>query len=467
MSESPKHQNKSALSAAAEQVLAATASDRVALIRELLEKGDNASILEVSSALHPADITELLQQLKSEERRQFIDILRDQFDPEVLTHLEHGLQSEVIEHMGAEDAASAIAQLDTDDAVQVIEELPEDAQQEIMQAVPEETRADLEEGLAYPESSAGRLMQKEFVAIPEFWTIGDTIDYLRENTNLQQDFYVLFVMSPQHHPVGSILLSRVIRSSRDKKIRDLMEEDIRTINTNMDQEEVAHIFRKYGLVEAPVVNDEGRMVGVITVDDVVDVIREEEEEDYLRAGGIIEHNLHASPIEMVKMRFPWLLVNLATAIFASWVIWLFEDTISRWVALAVLMPIVASMGGNAGIQTVTVAVRAITSHELTTSNAISVIRKEMLAGLLNGVVFALIMGTAIWSFYGDAQLAMIFGIATISTLMLAGLAGAIIPVVFHRAGVDPAVASGVFLTMLTDMAGFFAFLGLASWLLQI
>ncbi len=436
-------------------------------IREALAEQNKAKIAKLTQLLHASDTAELLGLISRSEREQLLRALGDDFDPETLTYLDEEISEDIIDVLGAQKVAEALTELETDDAVQVIEDLEAEDQRELLEAIGDAgTRAELSEGLAYPEESAGRLMQKRFVAVPEFWSIGDVIDFLRQSKDeLPDDFYEIIVVDPRYHPIGSIMTSRLIQSQRSTKISELMREDIHSIPIDMDQEEVAYIFRRYGLVEAPVVNPEGRIVGVITIDDIVDVIKEEEEEDYLRAGGVIDRDIHAGLLDTVSRRLPWLVVNLLTAAMAAWVISQFESVIERWVTLAVLMPVIASMSGNAGIQSVTISVRAIATRELQSHNAWPVIRKEMLTNMLNSLVLSLIMSVAVIVIYQDIRLAGILSVATVGTLTGAGLVGAFIPLLLNKLKIDPAIASGVLLTTITDMLSFFMFLGLASLLI--
>lgn len=431
-------------------------------VREALETQDSVRVCQLVEDFHASDYAELFGLISSVERRQLVEAIYEHFEPEILTYLDEAVRVEVMNYLGTEKLAEAIAELETDDAVQVIEDMKAADQQELLEAIPEEYRADLEAGLAYPEESAGRLMQKRFVAVPEFWQVGDVIDFLRKSDDLPEDFYEIIVVDPRYKPVGSVMISRVMQNHRNRSIRELMKDDIQPISTTTDQEEVAHLFRRYGLVEAPVVSEQGRLVGVITIDDVVHVIAEEEEEDYLRSGGVIDRDLHAGLFSTFRRRFPWLAVNLLTASLGALVIGQFEATIAEMVTLAVLMPIIASMAGNAGIQSVTVAVRSIATRELQRHNAWPVIRKEMLTNLLNGLGLGLLMIGAIMAIYGNLQLAGIFAAALVGTLTIAGLAGATIPLILSYFKVDPAIASGVFLTTLTDILSFFTFLGLAA-----
>jgi len=323
----------------------------------------------------------------------------------------------------------------------------------------------VEEGLAFPEDSAGRLMERDFVAVPAFWSVGETIDFLRESDDLPNDFYDIFVVDPRHKAVGTIALSHVLRSKRPIKIKDIMVSDIVTVPAMMDQEEVAFLFSQQDLVSAPVVDDANRLIGTITVDDVLDVIHEEAEEDIMRLGGVSSDDLYSAAFETGRSRFSWLFVNLLTAIAASIVIGLFEGTIEQIVMLAVLMPIVASMGGNAGTQTMTVAVRALATKELTASNAMRVLGKEALVGVYNGFLFALLIGCVAWYWADSWQIGGVMAIAMIVTLVLAAFSGMAIPLILARTGIDPAIASSVILTTITDVVAFTAFLGLAAWLL--
>lgn len=415
----------------------------------------------LASSLHPADLADLLQILSPEQRVALVRELDQAFDPETLTHLDVSMRDQLMREVGSEWSSAMLAQLDTDDALELVASLEEEEQLKILSGLPLPDRAALEQGLAFPEYSAGRLMQRELVAVPEYWVVGQTIDYLRSTPDLPDEFYDIYIVDPRFRPVGSVPISNVLKSKRSIPMRRLKIKETYRISASLDQEEVAFLFRQYGLVSAPVVDDGGRLLGVITVDDVVDVIQEEAEDDILKLGGVQETDVFQPPLKTGLRRMPWLFVNLATAVIASLVIALFEDAIEQIVALAVLMPIVASMGGNAGTQTLTVAVRSLAVRELTASNTRRMLIKEFLVSVLNGCVF-LACGAALALFwFGNPQLAIVFGAAMIITLMAAGLAGITIPMVLHRFGLDPAVSSAVFLTTVTDVVGFFAFLGLA------
>lgn len=437
-------------------------------IRQAIKAIDEKNTTQLQAFIkehHAADVADFIDLITHEQRRIFVKMVGATINPEIFLNLHSDVREELLGLLGNDESAAVITQLDVEDAVQVIEDLDESEQQEILEAIPLEQREELEEGLSYPEDSAGRLMSKHIVAVPQFWTVGQTIDFLRKEEGLPEDFLEIYVVDPSFKPVGAVRISKIMRNKRSIVINDIMYTDIRTVSVNMDQEEVAFMFRQYGLVSSPVLRNDGRLVGYISMDDIVHVMQEEAEEDIMRMGGISETDLHSFVSETAKRRFPWLVVNLITAILASVVIGVFSDTIEQVVALAVLMPIVASMGGNAGTQTVTVAVRAIATKELTTTNALRVIAKETFVGSINGLLFAIIMAIVVQCWYGDIMLSIIFGVATILTLILAGMTGAAIPLILVKLGADPAIASTVFLTTVTDVAAFAIFLGFATLIL--
>ena len=437
------------------------------LVRKIEKALDEHNLRKVErklAPLHSADLADLLERLHKDDRDTVVDLIRPQLqiDADVLTHLQDEVREQVLERLEPEEIAGALVELDSDDALDLVEDLDDQEREEILASMPTAARMLVEEGLTFPENSAGRLMQREFVAVPMFWTVGKTIDYLRAADDLPDDFYVLFVVDPMYRPVGTAVLSRVLRSKRSVKVETLLSDEVHPVRAELDQEEVAFLFRQYGMVSAPVVDEADRLIGVVTVDDVVAVIDEEAEEDLLKLGGVSEDDIYRDVLNTTRSRMSWLAVNLLTAIAASAVIAIFESTIERVVALAVLMPIVASMGGNAGTQTLTVAVRALATKELTTSNAARVVWKEIMVGLLNGLMFAIVAGGLTWLWSQDAVLAAVIGAAMIINLIVAGFSGAMIPLALEKMGVDPAVASAVFLTTVTDVIGFFAFLGLAA-----
>lgn len=415
--------------------------------------------------LHAADLADLIEALNSEDLKHFATITQQRLDPELLVALDEHVREELIKLYDTKQIAAVVRTLESDDAVEVIEDLSEDEQQNVLKAIPIAERSLIEEGLSYPEDSAGRLMQREIVAVPSFWTVGEIIDFMRTSEDLPNDFYDVFIVDPKYHPLGSVPLSRVLRNNRSIAVSDLITDEIRTVPVDMDQEDVAYLFRQYSLASAPVINDEGRLVGVITVDDVVYVIDEEAEEDLMKLGGVTETDLYSAAYKTCQSRFSWLLINLGTAILASIVIACFENTIDKIVSLAILMPIVASMGGNAGTQTLTVVVRALATKSLTELNTKRVVTKEFIVGLLNGIAFALLMGTIAWLWFDDQTLGIVVSLSMLGTIMIAGLAGALIPIFLEKLNIDPAVASGVFLTTATDVIGFFTFLGLAALIL--
>jgi magnesium transporter len=390
-------------------------------------------------------------------------------DPDLLFELEDHLRKEVTDQLSTEEVAEVITEMESDEAVQVLEDMEAEERYEVLSKVPEEEREDIETGLAYPEDSAGRRMQTELVSVATDWTVGQTIDFLREEEDLPEEFLDLFVVDGNKKPVGVISLSRILRSPRKTLMREIADETQVIVPAEMIQEEVALLFEKYDLTTSGVVDEEGRLIGMITVDDVMEVAREEFEEDVLRLGGVGEETVDDSVGQASLKRFTWLLVNLGTAILASMVIGLFDGTLQEMVALAILMPIVASMGGNAGTQTLTITVRALATKELTAYNAFRTFRKEFAVGLLNGVVFAVLAGLVVVLWFNQLDdrflLGGIIAGAMIINMVVAGVSGVLLPLALDRFGVDPAVASGVFVTTVTDVVGFLAFLGLASAIL--
>ena len=467
----PEHETaKVTAEAVAEEIVYGIDPDLEQNIVDALDAGDKARVSSLLELLHTSDTADLLERLKLEDRLFLVEILREDFDPDILPELDDEVLDDVVEGLGVEETAAAVAELEIDDAVQIIEDLEEDDQQQVLDAIPASERSLIEEALAYPEDSAGRLMQREVVTVPSFWSVGEAIDFLRETAEADGDslpevFYDIYVVDPAHRPVGIVGLSSLMRARRPVLIKDIMEPDMQTVLATVDQEEIAFLFRQRDLVSAPVVDDGGRLVGSITIDDVVDVIHEEHEEDIMRLGGVTEDDLYDAAVDTTRSRFTWLLVNLGTAILASVVIGLFQATIEQMVALAVLMPIVASMGGNAGTQSLTVAVRAIAMKELTATNAMRVIGKELLVGAINGVLFAVITGFVAWVWFGAPDIGIVIALAMIVNMIVAGFAGSATPILLERLDIDPAVASSVVLTTITDVAGFFVFLGLAALLL--
>ncbi len=447
--------------------------DFVRAIADAVEVDDVEAYKGLTREMHPADVADLIGLLREEERDALIDMLGGAIPSEVLAELDDDLREDVIEAMEPARVAEAVTELDTDDAAFVLEDLDEEKQAEILALAPVEDRLALRAALDFEEDSAGRLMQREFFAAPAFWTVGQIIDRLRGTEELPDRFYEVFVVDPSFKPVGSVPLSTLLKSKRETVIQDIMSSrDMRPVPATMDQEEVAYLFEQYNLISAPVIDDADRLIGMVTVDDIVETVREESQEDMLALAGVeAEAGLSDTVIETVRSRFSWLAVNLGTAILASLVIAMFDAAIGQVVALAILMPIVASMGGNAGTQTLTVVVRSLATKDLTPTNAARIVAREALVGFMNGVIFALIMGAlaGLWYFvsgWGDQaealSLGLVVGAAMIINLFAAGLAGILVPIGLQRAGADPAVASAVFVTTVTDVVGFFVFLGLAA-----
>ncbi|MGC9419805.1 MAG: magnesium transporter [Rhodovulum sp.] len=436
---------------------------RVSAILLAVAAGDAKRLAELLEPLHPADIADLLEQVDSGRRREILLLGKSFFDGEVLSELDESLREEVITFLPPEVLAEAVRELESDDVVDLLEDLESPQQEAILDALEDTDRVAVEQALTYPDYSAGRLMQREVVRAPEHWTVGETIDHLRAHKKtLPDQFYHVIVVDPGIRPVGYVTLGKLLSSKRSVKLTRLFEDSFRTIPVTQPESEVAYAFNQYHLISAPVVDDGGRLVGVITIDDAMNVLDEEHEEDILRLAGVGEGSLNDRVVETTRQRFPWLFVNLLTAIVASLVIAQFEEAIAQVVALAVLMPIIASMGGNAGTQSLTVAVRALATKDLTGSNVWRVVRREVAVGLVNGGIFAVVMGAVGLAWFGSATLGWVIAAAMVINLGVAALAGILIPVTLDRFGIDPALASGTFVTTVTDVVGFFAFLGLAS-----
>ena len=438
----------------------------IAEVLEAVEAQSTETIDALLESLHPADIAHLIEQIDSRDRRALLSVWKGGMDGEILSELNEQLREEVINQLAPSELADAVRDLESDDVVDLVEYLGEEQQEAVLDALEAGDRVVVEQALSYPEESAGRHMQSELVRAPEHWTVGDAIDYMRSDVVLPDQFYHVILVDPRLKAIGYVTLGRILSHPRAMPLKDLAEESFRTFHVEQDVEEVAQAINHYHMITAPVVDDDDRIVGVITIDDAMAFLEEEAQEDILRLAGVGEGSLSDRVMQTTKQRFPWLAVNLVTAILASMVISLFEATIAGLVALAVLMPIVASMGGNAGTQSLTVAVRAIATRDLTASNLWRVIRREVVVGLINGLIFAVVMGIVGIVWFGSPMLGAVIGVAMVINLVVAGLAGTAIPVVLDRLGVDPALASGAFVTTVTDVVGFFAFLGLAAvWLL--
>jgi len=435
----------------------------VANLRQAIADADGDLVRRMLAPLHEADIADVLEQLSANQQGALAELSPDIFTGEVLAELEPDSREVVMEYLDTAHLAAAIQELDSDDATEVVEEMDDETRAAVLAEISDSDREAVEQSLSFEDETAGRLMQREFVAAPEFWTVGHALDHMRNAADdLPDQFHDLFVIDTGFRPVGEIPVCRLLSARRNVALSDLMEAPRILVAPETDQEEVAYLFQKYHLVSAPVVDDAGRLTGMLTLDDIVHVIQDENKEDLLALAGVNDAGLADTVYRSVRSRAPWLLVNLATAILASGVIALFEGAISQVVALAVLMPIVASMGGNAGTQSLAVAVRSLAERDLTAANAVRVIWRELATGLVNGIVFAIVMGLVTVLWFQDWSLAAVIAIAMVLNLACAGLSGILIPLAMVRSGADPAVASSVFVTTVTDVVGFLAFLGLAT-----
>ncbi len=438
----------------------------VANLRQAIADGADDLVRRMLTPLHEADIADVLEQLSASQQGALAELAPDIFTGEVLAELEPDSREVVMEYLDTAHLAAAIQELDSDDATEVVEEMDVETRAAVLAEISDSDREAVEQSLSFEDETAGRLMQREFVAAPEFWSVGHALDHMRDaSEDLPDKFHDLFVIDTGFRPVGEIPVCRLLSARRDVALSDLMETPRILVEPETDQEEVAYLFQKYHLVSAPVVDAAGRLTGMLTLDDIVHVIQDENKEDLLALAGVNEAGLADTVYRSVRSRAPWLLVNLATAILASGVIALFEGAISQVVALAVLMPIVASMGGNAGTQSLAVAVRSIAERDLTAANALRVVWRELATGMVNGVIFAIVMGAVTVLWFQDWQLAGVIAVAMVLNLGCAGLSGILIPLGMVRAGADPAVASSVFVTTVTDVVGFLAFLGLATLVL--
>ena len=437
----------------------------VSKIMSSVDVGDKETVLNIIKKLPPSDVADIINLLKSSERKSFINLIKEGFNPETLSVLEDVVREEIIKYLGYNFVANLLPELETDDAVHVIEDLKEEEKDLILQNIPQGDREELQLALNYPEDSAGRLMSLDFVSSPPHWNVGEAIDFFRESSDLPGEFYEIYLIDPFFKPVATLSLSSILKSNREDKLEDLKSNHFVTISAEMDKEMVAHEFERFDLVSAPVIDENGRLIGVITADDIVDVIQDEAGEDIKFLGGVGDENITDNVIRVSRGRFSWLFINLLTAILASIVISIFDGTIEEMVALAILMPIVASMGGNAGTQTLTIAVRSLSTRDLVPLNYKRIINKEILVSFYNGVSFAIIIGFLGAFWFNDIPLGIVLAVAMIVNMLIAGLSGILIPLGLNKVGIDPAVASTVFLTTITDVVGFFSFLGLAAWFL--
>ncbi len=441
--------------------------DFLAMVGAAIADRDLLFLRQNVARLHESELGDLIESIHPDQRIALVRLLGDDFDMTALTEVDEAIRMQIVEQMSNAQIAAGIGELDSDDAVYILEDLDDEDREEILAKLPFTERVRLRRALEYPESSAGRRMQTEFVAVPPFWTVGQTIDYMRDEADLPESFAQIFVIDPTFKLLGAIDLDRILRTKRAAKIETIMRETNHPIPAEMDQEEAAQVFEQYDLLSAAVVDENGRLVGVLTIDDVVDVIHEEADEDIKRLAGVGDEELSDTIRETSRSRVPWLLVNLFTAMLAASVISLFEATIEQIVALAVLMPIVAGMGGNAGSQTMTVTVRALATRNLDIHNSWRVVRREAGVGLLNGMIFGILIGLAAGLWFQDVNIGGIIATAMLINMMAAAVAGIMIPLLLDRIGTDPAIASAVFVTTVTDIIGFLSFLGLATWWFSI
>ena len=429
---------------------------------EKIENGNIEFINQTLKDLHEADVANLIENLNPTTRVKLIELESFNIDPEIFVELNESIQSEVLQLLSIESIIKIIKRLESDNAIKILENLEKNTKDVVLEKLPPKDKFLLEEGLSYPEDSAARIMQREFTAVPSNWTVGQTIDYLREDKDLPEEFLEIFIVDNDFKPIGTVPSSRVLRTARELKMNSIMIEMPVLISANMDQEEVGLTFENYNLVSAGVVNKNNKLVGMITADDVVTVVQEEAEEDVLRLAGVGDEEITDSVMLKTKRRFNWLLLNLFTALLATWVISNFGASIEQMVALAFLMPIVASMGGNAGMQTLAVTIRAIATKELSKSNFNRVVGKEFLIGILNGIIFAIITAVIVQLWFKQLNLSLLIGVSMILNMIVAGLFGILVPVSLKKLNIDPALASSVFVTTITDVIGFLSFLGLGS-----
>jgi len=439
--------------------------DFINLFNEKIKSKDVQFINQTLKDLHPADVANLIENLPPDTREKLIEIEAFNIEAEIFIEINESIQAEVLLLLSVESIAKILHKLESDNALQILEKLEENKKKKVLDKLLPKDRFLLEEGLSYPEDSAARIMQREFTAVPSNWTVGQTIDYLRENKELPKEFLEIFIIDNDFKPIGTVPSSRVLRAPRDSKMNSIMRKVPVLISANMDKEEVGHTFESYNLVSAGVVNKNNKLVGMITADDVVTVVQEEAEEDVLRLAGVGDEEITDSVVIKTKRRFNWLLLNLFTALIATWVISRFGATIEQMVALAFLMPIVASMGGNAGMQTLAVTIRAIAKKELSSGNFFTVVTKEFIIGVLNGIIFAIITGVIVQFWFKEINLSILIAVSMVLNMIVAGLFGILVPVSLKKFNIDPAIASSVFVTTITDVIGFLSFLGIGSYFL--
>ncbi|OUX46169.1 MAG: magnesium transporter [Candidatus Pelagibacter sp. TMED275] len=435
----------------------------IKVVRDKIVKNDASFINNSFKEMHPADAADIIEHLNENDRENLIKLSSFEIDPEVFIELNESIQVEIIKYLPSNSIINIIKNLESDDAIKILENLDEENKNILLNSLPPKDRFALKESLSYPEDSAARLMQREFTAIPSNWSVGQTIDYLRENKDLPDEFLEIFIVDSDFKPIGTVPASKVLRTSRDIKMQSIMLETQLSIPVDMDQEQVGHIFENYNLNSACVVDKSEKLVGMITSDDMLTVLKEEAEEDTLRLAGVGDEEITDGVLTKTKRRFNWLLLNLLTAFLATWVISIFGATIEQMVALAFLMPIVASMGGNAGMQTLAVTVRAIATNDLSKNNFIKTVTKEFAIGVLNGVIFAIISALIVQLWFKDFSLSLIISISMVLNMIVAGVFGIMVPVTLKRFNIDPAIASSVFVTTITDVIGFLSFLGIGAY----
>ena len=436
----------------------------IGVFNKKIKDNDTEFLNKTLKELHPADSADIIENLVPENRSKLIELEGFNIDPEIFIELNESIQTEVFLLLSIESIANILKHLESDNALKIIENLDEKKKNIVLDKLPPKDRFLLEEGLSFPEDSAARIMQREFTAIPSDWSVGHTIDYLRENKDLPDEFLEIFIVDSNFKPIGTVPSSKVIRTPRESKMNSIMNEAQVLIPVYMDKEEVGHIFENYNLVSAGVVDKNNKLVGMITGDDVFTVLKEEAEEDVLRLAGVGDEEITDSILKKTKRRFNWLLLNLFTALLATWVISMFGATIEQMVALAFLMPIVASMGGNVGMQTLAVTIRALATKELTSRNFTQIVTKEFIIGILNGIIFAIITGLIVHLWFRELNLSILIAASMILNMIVAGLFGILVPVTLKKFNIDPAIASSVFVTTITDVIGFLSFLGLGTYL---
>jgi len=435
----------------------------IRVVNEKIQSNDALFITNFFKEMHPADAADIIEHLNENDREKLIKLNNFKIDPEVFIELNESIQAEIIKYLSSEAIVSILQNLESDNAIKILENLDEKNKNLVLNSLPPKDRFVLQESLSYPEDTAARLMQREFTAIPSNWSVGQTIDYLRENKDLPEEFLEIFIVDNEFKPIGTVPSSKVLRTPRDTKMLSIMLETQLLIPVDMDQEEVGRLFENYNLNSACVVDKSNKLVGMITSDDVLTVLKEEAEEDALRLAGVGDEEITDGVFKKTKRRFNWLLLNLFTAFIATWVIYMYEDAIKEMVLLAVLMPIVASMGGNAGMQTLAVTIRALATKELSAGNFSKIVTKEFIIGILNGIIFAVIAATIVQLWLDQINLSILIAVAMILNMIVAGLFGILVPVALQRMKIDPAIASSVFVTTITDVVGFLSFLGIGAY----